>query len=94
MHDFLLKELITDDIEQELKNIGFDKTYTHFAKKKFEYKNFKIMLHPTHKKEPQKGWHIAIQHKTLSGNWRPTIPDIPLKTLGKVFMNWAKNWLK
>ena len=60
----------------------------------FEYKNFKIMLHPTHKKEPQKGWHIAIQHKTLSGNWRPTIPDIPLKTLGKVFMNWAKNWLK
>ena len=42
MHDFLLKELVTDDIEQELKNIGFDKTYTHFAKKKFEYKNFKI----------------------------------------------------
>ena len=37
MHDFLLKELVTDDIEQELKNIGFDKTYTHFAKKKFEY---------------------------------------------------------
>ena len=62
--------------------------------KKFEYKNFKIMLHPTHKKEPQKGWHIAIQHKTLSGNWRTTIPDIPLKTLGKVFMHWAKNWLK
>lgn len=42
MHDFLLKELVTDDIELELKNIGFDKTYTHFAKKKFEYKNFKI----------------------------------------------------
>lgn len=42
MHDFLLKELVTDDIEQELKNIGFDKTYTHFAKNKFEYKNFKI----------------------------------------------------
>ena len=35
MHDFLLKELVTDNIEQELKNIGFDKTYTHFAKKKF-----------------------------------------------------------
>lgn len=42
MHDFLLKELVTDNIEQELKNIGFDKTYTHFAKNKFEYKNFKI----------------------------------------------------
>ncbi len=42
MHDFLLKELVTEDIEQELKNIGFDKTYTHFAKSKFEYKNFKI----------------------------------------------------
>ena len=35
MHDFLLKEHVTDDIEQELKNIGFDKTYTHSAKKKF-----------------------------------------------------------
>ena len=60
----------------------------------FEYKNFKIMLHPTHKKERKKGWHIAIQHKTPSGNWRPTIPDIPLKTLGKIFMNWVKKWLK
>ena len=60
----------------------------------FEYKNFKIMLHPKHKKEPQKGWHISIQHKTLHGNWRQTIPDIPLKTLGKKFTNWAKKWLK
>lgn len=42
MHDFLLKELVTQDIEQELINIGFDKTYTHFGKNKFEYKNFKI----------------------------------------------------
>lgn len=60
----------------------------------FEYNNFKIMLHPTHKKEPQKGWHIAIQHKTKFGNWRQTIPDIPLKNLGKEFMNWVKKWLK
>ncbi len=60
----------------------------------FEYKNFKIMIHPTHKKEPAKGWHIAIQHKTLFGNWRKTIPDIPLKKLGKVFMEWAKKWIK
>ncbi len=60
----------------------------------FEYNRFKIMLHPTHKKEPEKGWHIAIQHKTAHGNWVPTIPDIPLKTLGKLFMNWAQNRLK
>ena len=60
----------------------------------FEYNNIKIMIHPTHIKEPQKGWHIAIQHKTPFGNWRPTIPDIPLKEVGKVFMNWAKRWLK
>ena len=60
----------------------------------FEYKNFKIMLHPTHKKEPQKGWHIAIQHKTAFGNWRQTIPDISLKKLGNKFMNWAKKWIK
>lgn len=42
MHDFLVKELSNTNIEQELINIGFDKTYTHFAKEKFEYKNFKI----------------------------------------------------
>ena len=42
MHDFLLKELSNTNIEQELINIGFDKTYTHKAKDKFEYKNFKI----------------------------------------------------
>lgn len=42
MHDFLLKELSNTDIETELKNIGFDNSYTHKAKNKFEYKNFKI----------------------------------------------------
>lgn len=42
MHDFLLKEIHNSDIEQELKNISFDKSYTHKAKEKFEYKNFKI----------------------------------------------------
>lgn len=42
MHDFLVKELSNTNIEQELINIGFDKTYTHVAKDKFEYKNFKI----------------------------------------------------
>lgn len=42
MHDFLLKELSTTDIEQELAIIGFDKTYTNKACQKFEYKNFKI----------------------------------------------------
>lgn len=42
MHDFLLKELSNTDIELELLKLGFDKTYTHKAKDKFEYKNFKI----------------------------------------------------
>jgi len=42
MHDFLLKEITSDDIETELKEIGFDKCYINKAKTKFEYKNFKI----------------------------------------------------
>lgn len=42
MHDFLVKKLSNTNIEQELISIGFDKTYTHTAKDKFEYINFKI----------------------------------------------------
>ena len=42
MHDFLLKEISNTDIEKELEIIGFDKSYRHKAKDKFEYKNFKI----------------------------------------------------
>lgn len=42
MHDFLIKELYNTDIQQELNDIGFDKTYISKAKDKFEYKNFKI----------------------------------------------------
>ncbi|MBR6722014.1 dihydropteroate synthase [bacterium] len=42
MHDFLLKELSNTDIEKELENIGFDKSYRHKAKDKFTYKNYKI----------------------------------------------------
>ena len=42
MHDFFIKELSNTDIETELNLIGFDKSYTHKAKDKFEYKNFKI----------------------------------------------------
>ncbi|MBO5447519.1 dihydropteroate synthase [bacterium] len=42
MHDFLLKEITNTDIEKELEIIGFDKSYRHKAKNKFEYKNFKI----------------------------------------------------
>jgi dihydropteroate synthase len=37
-----MKEIYNSDMEQELINIGFDKSYTHKAKEKFEYKNFKI----------------------------------------------------
>ncbi len=42
MHDFLIKELYNTDIQQELNDIGFDKTYISKAKDKFDYKNFKI----------------------------------------------------
>lgn len=42
MHDFVLREIKNTDIEKEIKNIGFDKSYTHKAKEKFEYKNIKI----------------------------------------------------
>ena len=42
MHDFILREIKNTDIEQELKLIGFDKSYTHKAALKFEYKNIKI----------------------------------------------------
>ncbi|MCM1338744.1 MAG: dihydropteroate synthase [Muribaculaceae bacterium] len=42
MHDFLIKELHNTEIEHELAEIGFDRSYTHRAKDKFRYKNFKI----------------------------------------------------
>ncbi len=42
MHDFFIKELSKTDLETELHLIGFDKSYTHKAKEKFEYKNLKI----------------------------------------------------
>ena len=42
MHDFSVKEIFGSNIESDLCEIGFDKTYTNKAKDKFEYKNFKI----------------------------------------------------
>lgn len=42
MHDFLIKKIVNSDIEKELMNIGFDKSYTHIAKNKFDYINIKI----------------------------------------------------
>lgn len=42
MHDFILKEITNTDIQKELKDIGFDKSYIHKAWEKFEYKNIKI----------------------------------------------------
>ena len=56
-------------------------------------RRIKIMLHFKHKNEPEKGMHIAIQHFT-GRNWRRTIPDIPIKSLGKVFINWVKKFLR
>ena len=42
MKDFILKEICTVDIVQELGHIGFDSTYTNRGALKFEYKNLKI----------------------------------------------------
>lgn len=41
MDDFILKD-VNEDLENELKQIGFDKTYLHKAVEKFQYKNIKI----------------------------------------------------
>ena len=42
MVDFVIKELVTNDIERELSLIGFDEGYRFAASEKFRYKNFKI----------------------------------------------------
>ena len=42
MNEFLIKEISNADIEAEIIDIGFDKTYANKAVNKFEYKNFKI----------------------------------------------------
>ena len=42
MHDFILKEIFDTNIDKQLQNIGFDRTYTDVASKKFCYKNIKI----------------------------------------------------
>lgn len=42
MHDFVLKEIINADMQNELSKIGFDKSYVNKACEKFIYKNIKI----------------------------------------------------
>jgi len=42
MHDFLMKKVSALNIENELESTGFDKSYIHRAKDKFNYENFKI----------------------------------------------------
>jgi len=42
MHDFLIKEVITNQITVELLNIGFDNSYASKASRKYLYKNLKI----------------------------------------------------
>lgn len=42
MHDFLIKKISNKNIEHELINIGYDKSYVHKAKNKFSYITFKI----------------------------------------------------
>lgn len=42
MHDFLIKKLCNTDIESEIAEIGYDKSYSFKAKEKFYYTNLKI----------------------------------------------------
>lgn len=42
MRDFVLREIITDEIKPEIDFIGFDKTYSSKVCDKFNYKNIKI----------------------------------------------------
>lgn len=42
MHDFIFREIINSNIENELCKIGFDKSYVKKACDKYEYKNVKI----------------------------------------------------
>ena len=42
MQDFVLKELVTDNIESELEKVGFDIAYRAKASDKFRYKTLKI----------------------------------------------------
>lgn len=42
MHDFILREIKDTNIENEIKKIGFDTSYTNRAAEKFDYKNIKI----------------------------------------------------
>ena len=42
MNEFIIKELITKNLESELEKIGFDIAYRAKASEKFQYKTFKI----------------------------------------------------
>lgn len=42
MNDFILKDINTNNLKEELEKIGFDKSYLHKAVEKYKYKNIKI----------------------------------------------------
>lgn len=42
MHDFLVKEVVTDNIKPEIEYVGFDKSYAPKVIEKFQYKNLKV----------------------------------------------------
>lgn len=42
MNDFILKDINTANLKEELEKIGFDKSYLHKAVEKYKYKNIKI----------------------------------------------------
>ena len=42
MRDFVIKELVANDMESELEKIGFDSSYLRFASDKYRYKTLKV----------------------------------------------------
>lgn len=42
MKNFVLKEIVSSNMQNELETVGFDKSYSLIAQKKFFYKNLKI----------------------------------------------------
>ena len=42
MNKFVVKKVDINDIEKELENIGFDKSYLSIAQKKYRYLDLKI----------------------------------------------------
>ena len=74
MNNFVLKEVSGNNIESELKQIGFDSAYLHKAANKFRYKNIKIFNLSTAQANILKqtalifGADCAVNREVVTGN--------------------------